>query len=124
MSSFTTPLVVEFLGNGWWRVAEEFDYYLDDYQTEVIRVPLGFQTNFANTPRILWPLLPPAGEYGKATVVHDYLYNLGGRMPDGKVYSRRAADGIFLEAMGVLGVGRWERWVMWLAVRAFGRGKF
>jgi hypothetical protein len=32
----------------------------------------------------------------------------------------READGIFLEAMGVLGVKNWRKYPMFLAVRCFG----
>ena len=44
-----------------------------------------------------------------AAVIHDYLY----QHPD---RSRRDADEIFLEAMGVLGIARWRRCAMWAAV--------
>ncbi|WP_241363242.1 DUF1353 domain-containing protein, partial [Escherichia coli] len=30
----------------------------------------------------------------------------------------------FLDAMTVLGVSRWRRWLMYVAVRLFGRGKY
>lgn len=76
-------------------------------------VPKGFVTDFASTPRVLWPLVPPTGRYTRAAVVHDYLYRSG-------VTSRVLADAVFLEAMGVLEAKRWRRWLMYLSVRAFG----
>ncbi|TQK10709.1 DUF1353 domain-containing protein [Herbaspirillum sp. SJZ107] len=37
-------------------------------------VPIGFVTDFASIPRVLWSLLPSDGPYVYAAVVHDYLY--------------------------------------------------
>lgn len=34
--------------------------------------------------------------------------------------SRAEADGIFLEGMGLLGVSRWKKYLMYAGVRAFG----
>jgi hypothetical protein len=76
-------------------------------------VPAGFETDFASIPRVFWRLLPPVGRYGKAAVIHDFLYRTGSA-------SRAVADRVFLDAMEVLGVGWLTRHVMFLAVRAFG----
>ena len=40
---------------------------------DVVRVPKGFHTDFASTPRILQSLFPPTGAWTKAAVVHDWL---------------------------------------------------
>jgi hypothetical protein len=123
-SSFETPLQVEFEGPNTWKVIEEFDYFLVWGQPETIRVPAGFVTDFASIPRIFWNILPPTGKYGKAAVVHDYLYVMGGHLPDGREYTKREADRIFYDAMGVLGVNGFIRWTMWKAVSRFGKGNF
>ncbi|MBK5931525.1 hypothetical protein CCR82_13610 [Halochromatium salexigens] len=57
-------------------------------------VPAGHRTDFASIPRLLWPLLPPVGRSGKATVIHDWLCD---EQPH-SVDHRMAAD-IFNEAM-------------------------
>ena len=125
MSSFTTPLRLEYIDQDEWEILEEFDYYLDDYQIEVIRVPKGFITDFASIPRILWNILPPAGPYGKAAVIHDYLYQSGGKISGRvKCYTKVESDIIFREAMKVLGVGWLKRTLMYQAVKIFGRGNF
>jgi hypothetical protein len=80
-----------------------------------IVVPAGFLTDFASIPRVFWRLLPPVGRYGKAAVVHDYLYRTGCHP-----CSRPLADRVFLDAMRDLGVSWPVRRVMWAAVRAFG----
>ena len=78
-----------------------------------IKVPKGFETDFASIPRIFWPILPPFGRYTKAAIIHDYLYGLEG-------CSRWLADAIFREAMCQLGVPWYKRIPIYYAVRFFG----
>ena len=95
-------------------VVEPFVYAVGELGgNDSITVPAGFITDFASVPRLFWRLFPPWGKYGKAAVLHDYLYHKQRR-------SRREADAIFLEAMGVLGVPWLSREMMYAAVRAFG----
>lgn len=116
MSRFTDALVVTPLADGaTWVILSDFGY---DVGTEGsgdrITVRVGFQTDFASIPRIFWVVLPRWGRYGNAAVVHDWLYWTQER-------PRAAADAIFHEGMGVLGVRRVTRWVIYTAVRVFGR---
>jgi len=119
MSSFTTPLKVEFIDGKNWKVLEAFEYHVGKKDSkEVITVPIGFKTDFASIPRAFYTLIgPPTGEYGKAAVIHDYLYR-------NAIGTRKRADKIFYEAMGVLGVSAWKRKVIYWAVRIFGRGSW
>lgn len=115
MSKFTTPLKVEFIDGTNWKLLEEFEYYIgeEDNKTEVIKVPSGFITDFASIPKLFWSIIGhPAGKYGKAAVLHDYLYRYG-------IGTRKKADNIFLEAMKVLKVSLWKRTIMYLTVRLF-----
>ena len=83
----------------------------------IIRVPALTYTDLASTPRLLWPIFPPAGRWSPATILHDYLYSLPG-------CSRFLADALFREAMHQLGVPWWRRVLMYYAVRLFaGRHK-
>ena len=82
-----------------------------------IDVPAGYVTDLASVPRALWTVFPPHGRYAKAAIVHDYLYS-------NAIGSKRWADKVFLEAMGVLDVPKWRKWVMYFAVRLFGRGNY
>lgn len=110
------PLRVEYLDGRRWLLLEPFAYF--DATWGFIDVPLGFTTDFASIPRMLWPLLPPTGAYGKAAVVHDWLYRQ--HQIGGTRITRREADRIFRDAMADLGV-RWSlRWLMWSAVRSAG----
>ena len=114
MSSFTERLVVSKVDKRLWEVEREFTYYIGDEESnESVTVPEGFMTDFASIPRIFWTILPPDGEYTQAAVLHDYLYHT-------KIFDRKKCDAIFLEAMTVLNVPRWKRWIIYRAVRLFG----
>ena len=118
MSSFTSPLKLEFISNNFWRLTEPFEFHVGTKESEeIISVPAGFGTDFASIPKLFWNILPPQGDYGKAAVIHDYLYVTQGL--EGK-YSRKQCDYIFLQGMEVLGVGGLARWLIYNAVRWFG----
>lgn len=135
MSSFTTPLDFENLDDGVsFRLLTPFTYHVGELGSEEeITVPTGFVTDLASIPTVLWNLFPKLGRYNKAAVIHDYLYVIGGRYPhaqapDGtwtyRIYTKVSVDGIFRDAMTVLGVTNPRRWLMWKAVALFGRGAF
>ncbi len=127
MSSFTAPLVIAYHpeagGRSKWRVHQAFQYDLGEEGSGIsVEVPEGFMTDGASVPRPLWWLLPPWGRYGQATVVHDKLCTDGLVVhkdgPTSKL-SRKEVDRVFLEAMGVLGVPKWMRHVMYCGVRIY-----
>jgi hypothetical protein len=110
MGSFFDPLFLEY-GDGFkWKLTKAFTYRDD---TGWFVVPEGFETDFASVPRFFWRLFPPTGKYGKAAVVHDFLYRTG-------KLTRRECDAVFYNAMKSLGVRFFTRWSMWGAVRLFG----
>jgi len=121
VSSFTTQLEVTPLPNGRdWKLLRPFVYYVGtEPSDDVISVPADFITDFASIPRALWWLYPPTGQWGKAAVIHDYLY----RTPSHQC-TRKEADLIFVEAMAVLDVPRHRRAIMYRALRAFGARNF
>jgi|TARA_B110000263_G_scaffold204083_1_gene184277 hypothetical protein len=84
---------------------------------DLITVEQGFQTDFASVPRLLSPIVARWGQHGKAAVVHDYLYLDQGRY-------KKQSDEIFREAMGVLGVARWKKFLIYRAVKWFGGGSW
>lgn len=121
MAGFLTPLHLEYLDGISWKVLAPFEYRLGAPDgTESILVPFGFVTDFASVPRVLWTLLPPTGPYGKAAVIHDWLYHYRRILPQPRFADRSEADRIFNEAMQVLQVGRWTRWTVYLGVRTSG----
>lgn len=115
MSTFTTELKIKPLPNyEKWELLEEFTYYLGSEGLGMyIRVPKGFITDFAPVPRMFWSILPPWDRYGKAAVLHDYMYQ-------NTLFIRLLCDSIFYEAMTVLKVPRWQRWLIYLGVRIGG----
>jgi len=125
MSSFTKPLVVEYsdYGNNKWKIAREFDYYtsipfnkglVNELKNPYwITISKGFVTDFASVPRLFWNIISPYDKHAKAAVIHDYLYKT-------KPFPRKICDDIFLEAMGVLGVSKWKKYLMYYMVRMFG----
>ena len=83
-----------------------------------VTVPEGFETDLATVPLFLWWLFPPHDpRYAAAAVLHDFLY--GWRSETGEAFDRATADGIFLEAMLILGVPRWKALTMFVAVRLY-----
>ena len=78
-----------------------------------ITVPTGFKTDLASIPRVFWRVLPPIGKYDAGAVVHDYLYQYNG-------VTRKQADDVLREAMTVLGVGRFPRWMIYVGVSTGG----
>lgn len=125
MAKFLTPLELEFIDGMMWRVTAEFDYHLGASNgIERVSVPAGFLTDFASVPRGLWNLLPPIGLYGKAAVVHDWLYQNSwlesGPLGWARPVTRAEADSILLEGMKILGVGWWIRHLIYAGVRIGG----
>ena len=115
MSSFTSPPIVIPLDDGRnWKLHRSFKYHVGSkYNKYVISVPEGFVTDFASVPFFLWWWLPYWGKYGKAAILHDYIYKT-------KQVSRTMADDIFHEAMLVGGTPTWKAWLMYEAVHIWG----
>jgi len=114
MSQFTSKLIVEPIGNGFWELQVGFEYHVGEYPSdEIITVPKGFITDFASVPKIFWPIINPVGEHGKAAVIHDYCYATA-------CYNKSRSDKIFLEGMEVLEVEKWKRETMYHVVVWFG----
>ncbi len=79
----------------------------------IIVVPTGFVTDFASVPRVFWSILPPAGSYQLAAVVHDFLYWDQG-------CTREQADALLRSAMIESRVEAYKRDIIYEAVRRGG----
>lgn len=136
MPGFLSPLMLQFVDGTSWTITEPFSYAVGRPTGDVvINIPAGFVTDFASVPQALWSLLPPTGWYGKAAVVHDWLYQkapiVNGNL---KSISRKFADDTLAEAMRVLAADRLvkfgsihgelydilKRTLIYLGIRAFG----
>lgn len=122
MSKFLTVLDVKLLddtradGRGMWELCKPLAYR-SEIAASVIIVPAGFQTDFASVPRVPVAYWLTGDTAHPPAVVHDWLYSTG-------EFQRQKADAILLEAMAADGVPAWRRYVMYLAVRAFGGSHF
>lgn len=98
-----------------YEVVGTFRYLSDEYG-EIV-VPDGFVTDFASIPRQAWFLLDPEDPVILyASVVHDWLYSVGGAMR----YTREESDGVLREAMEASGASGWQRQMVYRSVRMFG----
>lgn len=117
---FTAPLWLEpDPGGRGYKTARAFSFDLGFKASELtVTVPAGFQTDLATVPRLVWWLFPPHDpRYAAAAVLHDYLYSW--RSETGEAFDRATADGVFLEAMLILGVPRWKALTLFVAVRLY-----
>ena len=153
MSAFTDKLIVSLdpKGDGqYWYLEKEFEYYeilgnekelLDnglprDYIEQqsnqsnnnnnnnnivirIIKVPKGFRTDFASIPKILFalPFINYKDKFNKAAVLHDFCYC-------SKLLPRKECDKLFLNAMKILGISLWKRYLFYYTVRIFGRSHY
>ena len=97
-----------------WLMQKSFTYEIGFKGSgNFVKVPRGFVTDFASTPRIVWLVFPRWGKYGKGAIVHDYLYATG-------LKSRKESDSLFLEIMKNSCVDSVSRWFIYSSVRWFG----
>ena len=119
MSQFTTPLIGSYNDDmTLFTITEKFCYQDRIRKPYTLWcVPNGFVTDFASIPKWLHWLMPPIGRYGKAAVIHDYLYV-------NAIESKEYADNIFYDAMLVLKVSKWKAKIMYLGVKLGGKGNY
>jgi hypothetical protein len=121
MSSFTEPiekLMLSPLGDGkTFIIRTEFSFYCSDNPDEIITVPIGFITDGASVPRIFQSVIPRWGTYGKAAILHDFLYR-------DKAFARCRCDAIMKDAMNTLQVSKWQKFIIYTSIRVFGWGSW
>ena len=89
----------------------------------LLTVPAGFVYDLASVPEVLQWLIDDDQLSTLAPLVHDVLYQHGGRLPVEWVYpyrefARREADALLLALAIRQGCPRWRAWAAWAAVRA------
>lgn len=113
-------------GKEWWTNLASYDV---EFWFGNLLIPEGFRHDGASVPRFFWRLFPPLSTYAVAAIVHDWFYRWRGKVriqlyPGGDVITMRAtrkqADQVFLNLMTELGLPRWRRRTMHLAVRIGG----
>jgi hypothetical protein len=101
MAGFLDPLMLEYIDGRFYKVTAPFNYAVGypDGKT-IVHVPAGFITDFASIPQIFWNIIPPTGFYGKAAVIHDFLYKTANI--NGMTIVQKYADDVLNEGMVVL----------------------
>ncbi|TCJ15227.1 DUF1353 domain-containing protein [Parasulfuritortus cantonensis] len=107
------PVVRPFGDNAEWITIEDMEYRIGTTNEKIV-VPKGFVTDFASIPKPLWSFgLSPHGQYGRAAVIHDFLYWTQG-------CSRVQSDRLLLIAMKESKVGSFDELAIFAGVSAGG----
>ena len=107
------PVTKEFADGRDWMIFETIEYSIGNSCVKII-VPKGFVTDYASIPKPLWSFgLPPHGKYGKAAIIHDYLYWK-------QDCTRKQADNLLLIAMKESGVSTLQQSEIYHGVSAGG----
>ena len=152
MGQFTNKILAEFQPPRKWKLGRDLVYTTSDLyanevkalkdvgvkivrdtnKTETITVPIGFMTDLASTPRLLWAFIAPF-DVARAAIVHDLLYKSirqyrwqkGTNEEDKELIknAKVAADKVFHLAMKDADpkVSGWKIYSAWKAVDLFGR---
>jgi hypothetical protein len=112
---FSSPVHVD-IGDDHDRLTVLLEITYTDPRGRIWTVPEMFVTDGASIPRVLWPLIgsPFTGPYRVPAVLHDAAYCCVG-------LTKEDADLMFYEAMLEKGLGRFRAWLMYSAVKLFGR---
>jgi hypothetical protein len=110
---FLSPITVRAALLGpWWNLVDDVVYR--DAAGRIWTIPAGTWTDFASVPKFLQWFAPHEGLWTAAAILHDYFCEVA--IAAGLI-SARDADRVFREVMAELGVGRFQRWLMWVGVR-------
>jgi hypothetical protein len=109
---FPDPLDLELLPDGFhYKLLRDFS--VRDEFLGLLIAPAGFVTDLGSIPKIFWNIIPPNGKPSDAYVIHDLLYSE-------QKFTRAQCDSCLLRMMLCLGVSWYERYAIFLAVRAGG----
>ncbi len=113
MSKFLDTLCTNEISDSIFEVAITPFRYESNIAGRLFTVPVGFFTDFASVPRLgmVYALL---GNYAhQPAVIHDWLYYSA-------IVSRKMADAVLFEAMGVINLSWWRRDLIFSGVRIGG----
>jgi len=98
-----------------WVLKKPFQFVcLINGELTTITAPRLMVTDFTSIPQIFQSIVGgPWGRYGKAAIIHDYLYQSG-------LYPRAISDQILRLGMQVSDVEKWREFVIYYAVRSGG----
>jgi hypothetical protein len=128
-SAFPAPLVIRALppegcDGGRQQYVLDRDFAYNSPAFGPIVAPAGLVTDFASVPRLVWTYLSPEDPcilYG--SIVHDWLYQQGGRLPMRRL-SRAECDAVLREAMLICGARQRQAAIVHRALSWFGAPNF
>lgn len=94
-----------------WQLIEPFSFSVDSQE---FTVPVGFWTDFASVPRIIWPIISPY-ELGYGPIPHDFGYFTG-------IGNKDYWDLVLLSCMELDKIKEWRRNAAYRAVQWFAGG--
>lgn len=110
-SQFLTGLGIRLKDDCIWILESRLVYYSELLGVEV-RVPTGFETDFASVPRVPIAYMFYGGRCHREAVIHDYLY----RIDSVPAVEFTVANDVFLEAMKSRGKSWGVRYPMYWGV--------
>lgn len=113
----TIPLT--FISGKYWELSDDLQHTLHN-GFEII-IPKGFKTDLSSTPKFLWTVLPPYGNFLLGAIVHDWLYVSDfQRKKIGTKRAREFADKEMYLISQELNGNKLDNWLRWKGVRLFG----
>jgi hypothetical protein len=118
---FLNPVTLTHVeGKDLWIVAAPFTYRSARLGLD-ITVPQGSTTDLASIPEVLWNVIANDDPHiVEPATLHDYLYAVGGVLPDGTRLQRMQCDQTLRDAMADCGAPDWKMDAVYNGVRAFG----
>lgn len=123
-AAFLSDLCIRDIDGKHFVLLEPLRFWSPELHTVVV-APAGYTTDFASIPPGLWNIFPKLGTYDYPAVIHDAGYDLQLQylLGEAMVLSKAQCDNLFREGMKARGVGKVRRYLMYWAVRVFGKGK-
>ena len=94
-----------------WELAQNAVIELTDGSK--ILIPKGFETDLSSSPRFLWSIFPPYGDFLTAAIVHDYLYV-------SELRGRKFADYEMLRLSNKMNANKVDNYIRFAYVRLLG----
>lgn len=108
-----------YVGGKFWELTDDIKHTLHN-GFEII-IPKGFKTDLSSTPKFLWGILPPFGDFLLGAIVHDWLYVSDfQRKKIGTKRAREFADKEMYLISSELSDNKVDNWLRWKGVRLFG----
>lgn len=105
--------IVAFSDWNYYYTKDVLGWRSDTDPSHAVTVPIGFVTDLASTPSLLWTFLPKTAQYSYPAIIHDYLYWF-------QPCDRKEADGVLKSAMEDLEVAAVTIMAVYGGVRAGG----